>query len=45
MFKGIIVSRNKENDDEYLNVLINLFPNCYICNLDGKVIMTKSNES
>lgn len=45
MFKGIIVSRNKENDDKYLNVLINLFPNCYICNLDGKVIKTKKNES
>ena len=45
MFKGIIVSRNKENDDKYLNVLINLFPNCYICNLDGKIIKTKSNES
>ena len=38
MFKGIIVSRNKENDNEYLKTLKNLFPNCYICNLDGIII-------
>ena len=41
MFKGIIVSRNKEKDNEYLNTLSTLFPNCFICNLDGKIIKTK----
>lgn len=41
MLKGIIVSRNKEKDNEYLNTLSTLFPNCFICNLDGKVIKTK----
>lgn len=41
MLKGIIVSRNKEKDNEYLNTLSTLFPNCFICNLDGKVIETK----
>lgn len=41
MFKGIIVSRNKEKDNEYLNTLSTLFSNCFICNLDGKVIKTK----
>ena len=41
MLKGIIVSRNKEKDNEYLNALSTLFPNCFICNLDGKVIKTK----
>ena len=41
MFKGIIVSRSKENDKEYLDKLNMLFPNCYICNLDGIIIKTK----
>ena len=41
MFRGIIVSRNKEKDNDYLNALSIMFTNCYICNLDGKVIKTR----
>ncbi len=36
--EGIIVGRLVENNQEYLNQIKQLFPNCYICNLDGKVI-------
>lgn len=36
--EGIIVGRKVENNNEHLNSLKELFPNCYICNLDGKVI-------
>ncbi len=38
MIKGIMISRNRENDKEYINKISNLFPNCYICNIDGIVI-------
>lgn len=37
--EGIIVGRKVENDNKSLNILKNLFPNCYICNLDGIVIV------
>ena len=37
--EGIIVGRIVENSEKYLKQLKDLFPNCYICNLDGKVIM------
>ncbi len=36
--EGILVSRKYERDINKINELKNLFPNCYICNLDGKVI-------
>ena len=36
--EGILVGRNYEKNEEKLNYLKVLFPNCYICNLDGKVI-------
>ena len=36
--EGILVGRNLERDKDNLNKLKVLFPNCYICNLDGKVI-------
>lgn len=36
--EGIIVGRIIENNIEHLNKLKQLFPNCYIANLDGKVI-------
>lgn len=36
--EGIIVGRQIENNNEFLKSLNNLFPNCYICNLDGIVI-------
>jgi len=38
VIEGIIVGRIIENNQDYLNQLKSLFPNCYICNLDGKVI-------
>lgn len=37
--EGIVVGRQIENSKEYLNSLKSLFKNCYICNLDGKVIV------
>ena len=37
--EGIIVGRIVENDQVLLQQLKGLFPECYICNLDGKVII------
>lgn len=36
--EGVLVGRLVENNQEYLDKIKELFPNCYICNLDGKVI-------
>jgi len=36
--EGVLVGRLVENNKEYLKQIKQLFPNCYICNLDGKVI-------
>lgn len=36
--EGIIVGREVENNEEHLKTVKKLFENCYICNLDGKVI-------
>ena len=36
--EGILVGRMIENESSNLDKLKDLFPNCYICNLDGKVI-------
>lgn len=36
--EGIIVGRQVEHNEENLKVLKTLFPNSYICNLDGMVI-------
>ena len=36
--EGILVGRTYENDNDMLNKIKTLLPNCYICNLDGKVI-------
>lgn len=36
--EGIIVGRNIEHDKTDMKKLKELFPDCYICNLDGKVI-------
>ena len=36
--EGILVGRNLARDKDNLNKLKVLFSNCYICNLDGKVI-------
>ena len=38
MIKGIIVSRKLEQDINYINKIKELFPTCYICNIDGKLI-------
>jgi len=39
IIEGILVGRNYEKEKEKLEMLKKYFPNCYICNLDGKVIM------
>ena len=36
--EGLLVGRKYEQNEKKLNLLKNLFSNCYICNLDGKVI-------
>ena len=36
--EGILVGREVENNLDFLNRIKQLFPLCYICNLDGKVI-------
>lgn len=38
LIEGILVGRDYEKDDNILNEIKTLLPNCYICNLDGKVI-------
>lgn len=38
LIEGILVGRTYEKDDKILNEIKTLLPNCYICNLDGKVI-------
>ena len=37
--EGILVGRKYETDDTILKRIKILLPNCYICNLDGKVIV------
>ena len=37
--EGILVGRIYENDKEILDKIKRHFQNCYICNLDGKVIV------
>lgn len=39
LIEGVFVGRKIENDDESLNYIKSKLPDCYICNLDGKVIM------
>ena len=36
--EGVLVGRVVESNKDYLKQIKELFPNCYICNLDGKVI-------
>lgn len=36
--EGLLVGRNYEKNEDILNSIKKYFPNCYICNLDGKVI-------
>jgi len=37
--EGIFVNRDTEQDKTYLEFIKELFPDCYICNVDGKVIV------
>ena len=38
LIEGVFVGRKVENDSETLKYIKEKLPNCYICNLDGKVI-------
>lgn len=38
LIEGILVGREYENNEDILKEIKILLPNCYICNLDGKVI-------
>ena len=38
LIEGVLVGRIYEKDEKILNEIKVLLPNCYICNLDGKVI-------
>jgi len=38
MIEGVLVGRKAEKDAKMLNTIKQTLPNCYICNLDGKVI-------
>ena len=39
LIEGVLVGRKIENDKEKLNYIKSKLPDCYICNLDGKVIV------
>ena len=39
LIEGIIVGRKYEKDKDVLNEIKTILPNCYICNLDGIVII------
>ena len=39
LIEGVFVGRRIENDQETLNYIKEKLPDCYICNLDGKVIV------
>ena len=39
LIEGILVGRKLENDKYSLNYIKKKLPDCYICNLDGKVIV------
>ena len=39
LVEGVFVGRNIENNKESLNYIKSKLPDCYICNLDGKVIV------
>lgn len=38
LIEGVFVGRKVEKDEEILNYIKDKLPDCYICNLDGKVI-------
>lgn len=39
LIEGVLVGRKIENDKQALNYINSKLPDCYICNLDGKVII------
>ena len=39
LIEGIIVNKTLEKDKKSLNKIKGIFPDCYICNIDGKVIV------
>lgn len=39
LIEGVLVGRKFENNNENLEFIKKKLPNCYICNLDGKVIV------
>ena len=39
LIEGVFVGRKIENDKESLDYIMSKLPDCYICNLDGKVIV------
>lgn len=39
LIEGVFVGRKVENNSKMLNEIKNKLPDCYICNLDGKVIV------
>ena len=39
LIEGILVNREIEEDLSKIKIIKEEFPNCYICNIDGKVIM------
>ncbi len=39
LIEGVFVGRKIENDKDSLNYIKSKLPDCYICNLDGKVIV------
>jgi hypothetical protein len=40
LIEGVFVGREVEQDKELLNYIKEQLPDCYICNLDGKVIIS-----
>ena len=39
LIEGVLIGRKLENDQNALNHIKNSLKSCYICNLDGKVIV------
>ena len=39
LIEGILVGRDYEKNSDILSEIKDILPNCYICNLDGKVIL------
>ena len=45
LIEGVFVGRDLEKDEESLKIIKNKLPDCYICNLDGKVILGNSRSN